>query len=365
VSEKDAGRDAGDGFGILRIVAALMVIFSHAFPLSGLPEPIWRKGSVDVSFGSTGVDIFFVISGYLVYASWLRDPNRSRFAARRVARIWPGLVVMLLLTTLLMGPLVTTLSPARFLSDAGTGAYLLGSIFLMPVWSLPGVFQATPYHTVNGSLWTLPIEVSAYAGVLVAGQLLRARGWRAFTYTLGGLTAAMVLAGLGLAALGAPVFAVFAILYHWLDQPFFLFFFFGCLLYGGRDRIPLQWPVFAAAMAGMVAALLIGVMAPVFPLLAYVVVFLSTRRSAFWHRVTGLGDPSYGIYIYAYPIQQLLLFMHLAPNSLVLFVEASLLSIALGYLSWHLVESRALTFSRRVLRGRSSPAARPASAAAA
>jgi peptidoglycan/LPS O-acetylase OafA/YrhL len=362
VSEKDAGRDAGDGFGILRIVAALMVVYSHAFPLSGAPEPIWRKGSVEISFGSIGVDIFFVISGYLVYASWLRDPNPSRFAARRVARIWPGLVVMLLLTTLLMGPLVSTLSPVRFLTDARTGAYLLGSIFLMPVWGLPGVFQANPYPTVNGSLWTLPIEVSAYAGVLVAGRLLRARGWRAFTYTLAGLTAAIVLAGFGLAALDAPVFAR---LYDWLDQPFFLFFLFGCLLYGGRDRIPLHWPVFGAAIAGMVVALLIGVMAPVFPLLSYAVVFLSTRRSAFWHRVTALGDPSYGSYIYAYLIQQLLVFMHLAHSGLVLFAEASLLSLALGYLSWHLVESRALTFSRRVLRGRSSPATRSASAAAA
>jgi peptidoglycan/LPS O-acetylase OafA/YrhL len=362
VSEKDAGRDAGDGFGILRIVAALMVIFAHAFPLAGAPEPIWRKGSADISFGVTGVDIFFVISGYLVYASWLRDPSPSRFVARRVARIWPGLVVMLLLTTLLMGPLVSTLSPARYLTDAGTGAYLLGSIFLMPVWGLPGVFQANLYHGINGSLWTLPIEVSAYAGILVAGQLLRARGWRAFTYTLAGLMTAMVLAGLGLAALGAPVFAV---LYHWLDQPFFLFFFFGCLLYGGRDRIPLRWPVFGAAMAGMVVALLIGVMAPVFLFLSYAVVFLSTRRSAVWRRVTARGDPSYGIYIYAYPIQQLLVFMHLAHNGWILFAEASLLSIALGYLSWHLVESRALTFSRRVLRGRSSPGTRSASAAAA
>jgi hypothetical protein len=217
-------------------------------------------------------------------------------------------------------------------------------------------------------LWTLPIEVSAYAGILVAGQFLRARGWRAFTYTMAGLIAALVLAGLGLAALGTPVsgvFAVVAILFGWLDQPFFLFFFFGCLLYAGRDRIPLRWPIFGAAMAGIVGALLIGVMAPVFPLLAYAVVFLSTRRSPFWHRVTAFGDPSYGMYIYAFPIQQLLVFTHLAHNSSVLFAEASLLSIAVGYLSWHLVESRALTFTRRVLRRRSSLETNLPSAAAA
>ncbi len=118
-------------------------------------------------------------------------------------------------------------------------------------------------------------------------------------------------------------------------------------------------------MAGMVVALLIGVMAPVFALLSYAVVCLSTRRSAFWHRVAALGDPSYGKYIYGFPIQQLLVVMHLAHNGLVLFAEASLLSIALGYLSWHLVKSRAVTFARRVLPGRSSPGTNSASAAAA
>ena len=120
ISERDRSRDAGDGFGILRIVAALMVIFAHAFPLAGAPEPIWRKGSADISFGVTGVDIFFVISGYLVFASWLRDPRPARFVARRVARIWPGLLVMLLLTTLVMGTLVSTLSPGRFLTNPAT-----------------------------------------------------------------------------------------------------------------------------------------------------------------------------------------------------------------------------------------------------
>jgi peptidoglycan/LPS O-acetylase OafA/YrhL len=362
VGEKDAGRDAGDGFGILRIMAALMVIFAHAFPLAGTPEPRWHRGAVDIGLGWAAVAIFFVISGYLVFASWQRDPSPARFVARRVARIWPGLVVMLLLTTFVMGTLVSRLPPAQFLTNPSTGAYFLGSTFLLPVWGLPGVFQANLYHGINGSLWTLPIEVSAYAGILVAGQLLRARGWRAFTYTVAGLTAALVLAGLGLAVLGAPVFAV---LYLWLDQPFFLVFFFGCLLYGGRDRIPLRWPIFGAAMAGMIASALIGVMAPVFPLLAYAVVFLSTRRSTVWRRVTARGDPSYGIYIYAYPIQQLLVFMHLAHNGWVLFAEASLVSIAMGYLSWHFVESRALTFTRRLLRRQSSPGTTATSAAAA
>ena len=85
---KDRTDEAGDGFGIMRIGAAVMVIFAHSFPLArGAEDPTWQRGSVIISFGSAAVSIFFVISGYLVLSSWIRDPNPLRFAVRRVARM--------------------------------------------------------------------------------------------------------------------------------------------------------------------------------------------------------------------------------------------------------------------------------------
>jgi peptidoglycan/LPS O-acetylase OafA/YrhL len=361
VSKLSESRDAGDGFGLLRIAAALMVIETHAFPLVGTPEPRWHQGGVDVVFGSFAVPIFFVISGYLVLASWQRDPNPARFILRRVARIWPGLFVMLVVTTFLMGPLITTRSLGTYLSDPWTGGYLLGNMFLLPVYSLPGVFEHNLYHGVNGSLWTLPIEVTAYAGILVIGRILLAGTWPSLVRRVGTVLMALVAVCGALAFVRVPVFPV---LDYFLDQPFFNFFFFGCLLYACRDRIPLRWPLFAGAAVGFVASLFVGYMAPVYPLLAYCVIFLSTRRGALANRLTSFGDPSYGIYIYGYPVQQLLVFLKLAPNGWILFIEASALAIALGYLSWHLVESRALAFSRGMLQRRSAAKARPTTLAA-
>jgi peptidoglycan/LPS O-acetylase OafA/YrhL len=356
-----ASRDAGDGFGILRIVAALMVLFSHSFPLSGAGEPAWRRGSVVISFGSAGVDIFFIISGYLVFASWLRDPNPGRFAVRRIARIWPGLVAVILVTTLVLGTLITEMPRAQFLTDPATYAYLFGNIFLLPIGKLPAVFQSNPNQFVNGSLWTLPIEITAYGGIIVVGHLLAANRWTTVARRLGGIVMGLVGAIVGFTAMGLPAAGFID---YWLEQPFFDFFFFGCLLYAFRDRVALRWPLFAAAVVALAATMLIGYMAPVYPLLAYCVIFVCSRRWAAFVRLTNLGDPSYGIYIYAYPVQQLLVFLGAGFNPWLLFVEASLVSIPIGYLSWHLLESRSLQLARTWLGRQRRPNATSLSAAA-
>ena len=348
----------------MRIGAAVMVIFAHSFPLArGAEDPTWQRGSVIISFGSAAVSIFFVISGYLVLSSWMRDPNPLRFAVRRVARIWPGLLVMLLVTTWILGSAVTTLPLAGYLTDPGTSRYFAGSALLLPVWDLPGVFRTNPGPGVNGSVWSLPIELTAYAGLALLGPLLVVRGRRRLILAAG--TAAAILAAVVVTRYALPHPMVVGLAYL-LHQNFLVFFIAGGLLYVGRDRVPMRWPLFGLAMVGLLVALLAGVMIPVFVFLSYGVIYLSTRRGLVLQRITGRGDPSYGTYIYAYPIQQLFAQLRLAPNEWVLFAEATLVSVIVGYLSWHLVEKRALEFARRRLRRRAASAVtRPTPLAAA
>jgi len=348
----------------VRIVAALIVIFAHSFAVAaGLPDPTWHVRGVTINFGSAAVSTFFVISGYLVVASWIRDPSAIRFTVRRVARLWPGLLVMLLVTTWILGPAVTSLPPARYLTDPGTVRYLLGNPLLLPVWDLPGVFKTGFAPGVNGSIWTLPIEVAAYASLLVFGPLLVTSGRRRLTVGVALATGVVAATLVARAALPA---AMLDGLQYLLHQGFLLFFLVGGLLYLGRHRVPMSWALFTVAMIGLVVALATGLGPPVFVLLSYGVIFLSTRRAAGLRRITRLGDPSYGIYIYSYPIQQLLVHLRIAPTWWILFIEASLASIVLGYLSWHLVEHRALGFARRALRRPvADPVARQEAASAA
>jgi peptidoglycan/LPS O-acetylase OafA/YrhL len=348
----------------MRIAAAVTVIFAHSFPLArGAEDPTWQRGSVIIGFGSAAVSIFFVISGYLVLSSWMRDPNPLRFAVRRVARIWPGLLVMLVVTTWILGSAVTTLPLAGYLMDPGTSRYFAGSALLLPVWDLPGVFRTNPAPGVNGSMWFLPIEVTAYAGLALLGPLLVVRGRRRLILAVA--TAAAIIAAVVVTRYALPHPMVVGLAYL-LHQNFLLLFIAGGLLYVGRDRVPMRWPLFGLAMVGLLVALLTGVMIPVFVFLSYGVIYLSTRRGFVLRRITGLGDPSYGTYIYAYPIQQLFVHLRLAPNEWVLFAEATVVSVIVGYLSWHLVEQRAVELARRRLRRRAaSAAARPTPLAAA
>ncbi len=361
---KDRTDEAGDGFGIMRIGAAVMVIFAHSFPLArGAEDPTWQRGSVIISFGSAAVSIFFVISGYLVLSSWIRDPNPLRFAVRRVARIWPGLLVMLLVTTWIVGSAVTTLPLARYLTDPGTSRYFAGSALLLPVWELPGVFRTNPGPGVNGSVWSLPIEVAAYVGLALLGPLLVVRGRRRLV--LAAVIAAVIVVAVAVTRYVLPHAMVVGLAYL-LHQNFLVFFIAGGVLYFAREHVPMRWPLFGLAVVGLLVSLLAGVMLAVFVFLSYAVIYLSTRRGLVLRRITAPGDPSYGIYIYAYPIQQLFAHLRLAPNEWVLFAEATVVSVVVGYLSWHLVEKRALEFARRRLRRPAASAAtRPTPLAAA
>ncbi|MCU1514569.1 MAG: putative rane protein, partial [Microbacteriaceae bacterium] len=116
---------------MLRIVAAALVIVSHSFllPSGGEPYPL-SFGGYGYTMGRIGVIVFFVISGYLVCGSWLAEPRVRRYAGKRARRLYPALFVMVLLVTLVMGPIVTT-SKAYF-ADPQTWFFLVRNLLIFP-----------------------------------------------------------------------------------------------------------------------------------------------------------------------------------------------------------------------------------------
>ena len=145
-------------FDLLRLVAATMVLWSHAYALTGNPSPGWFGNAL----GTLGVKIFFIISGLMITRSWLDDPRLWAFTMRRVLRIMPGLILVVVVCAFVMGPLVTTLPVGEYFRSYGTRFYLW-NILLFPIYNLPGVFAGNIYPiAVNGSLWSLPAEVCMY-----------------------------------------------------------------------------------------------------------------------------------------------------------------------------------------------------------
>lgn len=104
-----------NNFNLLRALAAFLVLFSHSYALTGSSSSEPLRMLLGMTFGSVAVDVFFVISGFLVCGSLLRRQSAIEFMKGRLLRIFPALLVMVGLTVLLLGPLVTNQEGGRLL----------------------------------------------------------------------------------------------------------------------------------------------------------------------------------------------------------------------------------------------------------
>ena len=333
-------------FNILRLVAAWLVIYGHAWPITGsMGGDLIGKFTTIKFAGAVAVDVFFVVSGFLIAASLQRNSVRG-YLASRALRIVPALVVCVALTVFVLGPLLTT--APDYWRAPGTWRYLWSNATLWRAeFFLPGVFSTLPQTAVNGSLWTLPVEARLYL-LLLAASLL------------GALNAKRYLVPWLLALGGAAAFAWWrAPLPEWLSNDIWCvaFFITGTALWLYRDRVRLSWlPVVALLIA---CALLRGTtwfVLPYFALVSYGTLWLAfapTPARMAHH------DLSYGLYLYGWPAAQIVqTFSPGTPWHNVLWATA--LGLTLAALSWFLVERPALHLKRRF--GTRTPEASPAKA---
>jgi len=155
-----------NNFDLLRWIAASAVIFGHAHAIvvngNATDDNIHALLGFDYS-GSLAVKFFFFLSGLVVTNSVVKNPHALKFFLSRIFRIFPGLIVCVLLSTFVIGVCLTSLTWKEYLVEPQTYSYVRGAVRLtLDPWQLPGVFQSNNQHAVNGSLWTLPIEVFLY-----------------------------------------------------------------------------------------------------------------------------------------------------------------------------------------------------------
>jgi peptidoglycan/LPS O-acetylase OafA/YrhL len=345
-----------NNFDALRAVAALMVIHGHGWVLAGDAGP----GLWSVPFARVGLDIFFAISGYLVTGSWERTPRLGAFLAKRALRIFPGLAACVLATILVVGPLATHLPLERYFASGGTWRYLANIAFLQELY-LPGVFEdLREMGAVNGSLWSLLPEFLCYLTVplfaLLAGSA--PHGVRPWALAAG----AALCGGLGLYLFeGYQGPALVA--YH-MDLKYALvevpFFFVGGLLRLLDARVGERlWRadvslLFFVANYGVSAWFDWWNVPLEWFTLPYMVICFGRMSMPVVRHAGRFGDLSYGLYLYAFPVQQLVLaFM---PDDAYPVLTCVALTLPLAFLSWHLVERPALRWTRR---GTGRASARP------
>lgn len=147
---------------ILRHLAALAVLYDHSYPLRGLPSPFIDLFGFQISPGLTGAMTFFCISGFLIAASRMRSESGMTYFIKRIQRIYPALIAATLFTICVIGPLSTSLSLSQYFLSSTTLLYLFNGLVPDTIAKLPGVFSTLPYAHANGSTWTIRTELWLY-----------------------------------------------------------------------------------------------------------------------------------------------------------------------------------------------------------
>jgi peptidoglycan/LPS O-acetylase OafA/YrhL len=291
----DANKGIGPGFDALRVILSISILCFHSASIAG------ERG--DPAAGPAGyvaallVPAFFAVSGFLVIASAIRVGSLATFLTFRGLRILPALFTEVVITAMIVGPLATKLNWFSYFTDPEFFAYfrnLIGNVH----FNLPGVFSDNPMKAVNASLWTIRPEIVCY---LALALILLAQLHKSTTF-FAGLTCALFAAMVTLSMMqsSGPWGMTFA-----AQAKYFFYFIAGNLAYHLRYRIPFNLTLLAfAAVASIVLLQSPGwEILAAFPLV-YCTVFAGLVPLPMFG-IFSRGDYSYGIYLFAYPIQQL------------------------------------------------------------
>jgi len=347
LSQYTHGRD--NNFNLIRIVAALAVLVSHSFPLAlgslpgALREPLHQR--LDVTLGTIAVDVFFIASGFLVTGSLLTRRSIVEFLWARVLRIFPALLVMVLLVVFGLGLFFTTVAYSAYFSDSRTYLFLFKNSTLVAgiAQKLPGVFLGNPFpEIVNGSLWSMPYEVRMYALLAILWTIARLAKERRFLYFEYALVTIAIAACIG-KLFGYSAAEVLSKGDGRLVR-LLLAFFSGAAFHVLKERIELSRPLFWALLIALLASAVDRRAFYVVYSLAvpYLLFYLAYVPAGFIRHYNRVGDYSYGVYIYAFPVQQSVAALIPQVSVPMMLVLSAAITLSLAALSWLLLEKHAL-----------------------
>ncbi len=338
LSEFTKGRN--NNLNILRFIAAVCVIVSHSIPLSrggdyadGLS--VYTGGRL--SLGGVAVGLFFVTGGYLIAKSAETKKNFKNYFTARCIRIFPELIFVTVILALLAGPVFSVLTPSNYYKDMGTWKYLLNCIFVLQ-HNLPGVFVENIYGaTVNGPLWTLPVEFMCYIMCFCAYKL-KFFSQKKFKYTI----PLAVLAGI----ISTCFFNTFMIA---VIRPVLLFY-IGMGMYVYRNKIVLEQKMGILSIILFIISILLKAdiiaMYFFFPYMVYYIAFgIKYKYDSFGQK----WEISYGMYLWGWPVGQTLCMLFGGQmNWVVNMILTLFIAIGLGGVNDYVVNRRIKKYTERV-----------------
>lgn len=351
-----------NSFDLSRFFLASFVIYSHSYPLlygvaAGNFDILFRFSNGQVDFGAFAVNSFFVISGFLVLQSLLSSNSIHKYLANRSLRIFPALLSCLVLTSFILGPFITNLPINQYLWGAegvSPFRYLFSNItfsLFSTTFSIRDLFAQNPYpSSVNGSLWTLEFEFGSYLLLIVLYIFGIIKHKRLFgLLTIFNAVLLILYNNYNLVPFNLPPswWILSSGVYGSLIRLQF-YFTAGCFIYLYKDRLIYSTKYILLGVFVLLVSLKSGHfndLALIF--LPYIVIGISIRSKI--KLFTKYGDFSYGIYVYAYPIEQLMVkYYRNDLNAIRLTIYSFLLTLIISVLSWNIIEKPALLLKKKI-----------------
>ncbi len=337
ISLGEAFESRANNLNLLRLLAALSVIYGHATAITGKgPNDVFLQYIGYKFIGGVAVDIFFVISGFLIARSVCGPSNITYFISSRLLRIYPGLIACIALSVFIVGPLLST--DTSYWGSSQTWKYLLLNGFAISTeYSLPGTFIFNHNKAFNGSLWSIAVEIRLYVFTLVL-------------YMLGVFKFRLVFNGL--------FFLTIIIIYHYTQyfEWFYvleyenhrhvsLMFMIGVFSYINRDKVQLNWIFLLTLLIISWSQLYQPTFGYTYTfVLPYLVFVLCFAPWGQWYN--NCGDYSYGVYLYGWPCQQIVYNSNSGISNFEHALYASFLALCCAFLSWHVIEKPMLKLKK-------------------
>lgn len=331
-----------NNFALIRIVAAIAVCYGHSFALSpgSGQQDLFVVRLTDSFFytGSLAVCVFLFISGSLVSASLLRLQSPLEFLIHRVARIYPGLIVSLLLTA---GAVFATYPAVVRPRELGEWV-AMNATGLTNSWSVSGVFEkASTYTAINGSLWTIPLEVRCYLVLLVVGLVFKKITRRKLLFVHAFCLFLSFASPSNLPLLGSNPTTFGNAGYH----EYVIFFSLGGIAYSMRAGA-LSAPVLATGAFGVWFFWMFIGHNEFWIAVSISLFVLLVSKSLLLQKIRFRADVSYGIYLYAWPAAQFVNAFFPAALPIQSFILTLLVTLPLGWSSWVFVEKPSIALGK-------------------
>ncbi|UTF58743.1 acyltransferase [Gilvimarinus sp. DA14] len=335
----DFDGNRSNNFTLIRLVFAWAVLYGHSYAIQaadGYSDPLNRLFAGSTWVGAIAVEGFFAISGFLVTASLMKR-DAIDYIISRSLRIVPGLTVCVFICVFLLGSLASELPISDYFESTQTFTYLRNSLAFIPMqWELPGVFVDNTRTAVNGSLWTLNVEVYCYVLLLVLGTFALVK----YAAIANGFLVVLFLFSLKF----YPNLPLIGINEAWARPS--LYFLLGVFFYVNRKYIVLHWVLAITSLVLCLASFGKSWYQYVFPLAFVYLLFYTAYATKHIDMDRSLGDISFGFYIYAWPTQQVIASSLPSASPYINTLISTVITGALAWMSWTYVEKPALSLKQ-------------------